>query len=188
MIQHSGMPFHTQRIAALILAATAPLLLVGCSTPSRDDAAATATSSATSGASGTDGASSSPTTHEPAEDGSDGTALDSPAPTPTTPSGDGRVLVQPTLTSWGADDEGLDAAAVISGIVEATGTCTLTATQNSAEVSVSGPGNPSASSTDCGQDLVIDRAKLSAGEWTIKISYSSANFTGVSQEEKVEVK
>lgn len=103
---------------------------------------------------------------------------DSPAPTPTAQAPDGRVSVNVALTTSGTDATGLFAGALIQGVVETTGTCTLTATKGGTTKTATAAAEANASSTSCG--LSIPSAELSSGVWTVTIQYSSAKYVGTS--------
>lgn len=112
---------------------------------------------------------------------------DSPVPTPSQQGDDGRHVATVTLTSWGMADDQLDASGFVPGVVENSGTCTLTASNRSSTLSAEGPGNPAASTTACAEGLAIPRSSLHPGTWKVSITYSSPGFSGTSDSQTIEV-
>jgi hypothetical protein len=117
-------------------------------------------------------------------------ATDAPTAAPTssaTPTAVKRA-VTPFITSALWDDEGdlVDVEAVIPNIVEDAGTCTLVARKGTTVRMVSQPAAPAASTTTC-NPLQIQGDQLSAGTWTVTISYASARSAGVSASRTVAV-
>jgi hypothetical protein len=109
-------------------------------------------------------------------------------PTPTAPAADGRLQATLILTRWGTDAAGaITAAAGVTGVVETGGTCTLTATLGGQSRSASGSAARSATSMDCADGLSLPRSQLTAGTWTVQVSYSSSRYTGTSDTQMVTV-
>lgn len=116
---------------------------------------------------------------------------DKPTQTPPAPTSEatGKRNVTPTLTSWGQNPstKDLEAAGYVSGIVENGGTCTLTATRGSKQVSESISATQNAQNVSCGL-ITIARSNLSTGTWSLILSYSSASSEGTSNPQNQEVK
>jgi hypothetical protein len=85
-----------------------------------------------------------------------------------------------------SENSNIEANGYISEAIEEGGTCTLELTKDDVRVTTYMQARPSAQSTVCGL-LAIDRSKLSPGEWSATIVYSSASYEGTSQERKVKV-
>lgn len=110
------------------------------------------------------------------------TPADSPAPTATaTEAASGKERVVPFITSatWDAKAGALDVGAIVPVVVERAGTCTLTATRGDASLTVSGDAVATASYTGCPQ-LVLKDAGLTAGSWSVAVSYDSDDSAGTS--------
>jgi len=60
---------------------------------------------------------------------------------------------------------------------EKSGTCSLTLTKGSSVVKTSRNATPNVSTMSCGA-LSISKSKLTAGTWTVKVSYSSSKYHG----------
>jgi len=101
----------------------------------------------------------------------------STTPAPTTGA---TVEVDVELTRYGLDGGRLTAGGVVYGVVETTGTCTLTVTGSSDERTVSGPASRSAETMACGEGLAVD-VSGDAGPWTLVLAYESADYTGESE-------
>lgn len=79
-----------------------------------------------------------------------------------------------------------EARGYATGVVEDGGTCTLTLTKGSAKVSFTSSGIGDVNKTTCGV-LAFDRSKLSAGDWTAVLSYSSGTISGSSTSQTLKV-
>lgn len=179
----------TARAAGLAAASAAVLALSGClgdvDVPTPSVTATAPSPSAT--ASGTASPTPSATPSDDRNDPGDGVATDDPIATPT-PTGDQeRATVNVSLTRYGTEGGSFVAAAVIAGVVESTGTCTMTLTSGATTLTASGAGAPSATTTDCAAGLAIPLSSLSSGTWTLVISYDSAGFAGSSSPEQVTI-
>lgn len=97
--------------------------------------------------------------------------------------------VTPILTSWGQNPStsALEGSGYIAGMVENSGTCTLTATKGSTQVSQSIAATQNAQNVSCGL-ISIPPSKLSAGTWSLALSYTSATSAGTSSPQNLEVK
>ena len=112
------------------------------------------------------------------------TAAPTPSATPTV----AKRAVTPFITSalWDAEGDLLDVEGVIPKIVEDAGICTLVARKGTTVRMVSQPAAPAASTTTC-NPLQIEGGQLSAGTWTVTISYISSASSGVSASRTVVV-
>ena len=128
---------------------------------------------------------SSPATVEPTP--TETVASDTPAPVVTpvassapTPSSDARTAVVPFITTadWDASAAALDVSAIVPGIVEGGGTCTVTLTNGSTTRTAESGGVAAASYTGCEAVAVKD---LAAGTWQVQVRYSSAKAVGTSK-------
>lgn len=99
-----------------------------------------------------------------------------------------RKTVTPFITSalWDGDGKVLDVEGMITNVVEEDGTCTLVARKGDTVRMVSQPAAPAASTTTC-NPLQIPGSQLTAGTWTVTISYLSAHSTGVAASKTVAV-
>jgi hypothetical protein len=109
-------------------------------------------------------------------------------PAPSASTGTTRKAVTPFITSalWDTDGELLDVEGIVPKIVEDDGTCTLVARKGDTVRMVSQPAAPAASTTTC-NPLQIPGSQLTAGTWTVTISYVSARSTGVAAAKTVTV-
>ena len=114
-------------------------------------------------------------------------ASDTPAPVATpvatnapTASSDARTAVVPFITTadWDASAKALDVSAIVPGVVEGGGTCTVTLTSGSTTRTATSSGVAAASYTGCEAVAVQD---LAAGTWQVQVRYSSAKAVGTSK-------
>lgn len=85
-----------------------------------------------------------------------------------------------------ADSQDIEANGYITSVIEDDGTCTLTLERQGQKVTKSKQALPDAQGTVCGL-LTVERSRLSAGEWSATITYSSAKYQGTSNERKIKV-
>ncbi|MCU1473860.1 hypothetical protein [Amnibacterium sp.] len=111
-----------------------------------------------------------------------------PTPTPTLAPGTTKRAVSPfvTLAYWDASSGELDVSAIVSGIVESGGTCTASVTKGGVTRTVSAPAAAVSTYVGC-NPLTVRGSALTAGTWTVHVSYSSKAATGVSDPKTVEV-
>jgi len=130
---------------------------------------------------------SAPATPAPADSDAP-TDAPSPSPRPSASPVVTRAAVTPFITAalWDTDSNLLDVEAIVPKIVEDDGTCTLVARKGDTVRMVSQPAAPAASTTTC-NPLQISGSKLTAGTWTVTISYVSARSTGVAASKTVTV-
>lgn len=95
--------------------------------------------------------------------------------------------VTPVIVSYGQTKDGVEVSARVPGIVEDGGTCTLTLTKGSDKVTASKKAVSNVSEVSCGF-ITISNSKLSPGNWSATVSYSSDKYTGTSDKVTVEVK
>ncbi len=99
-------------------------------------------------------------------------------PTPSqTPSGKKAVTV--TVSYAGpAGSDGYVVNAIVSGVIEAGGTCTVTASRSGANpVTKSGAAVDNVSNTNCAP-ITFSSSELSAGDWSLKVTYTSPTSEG----------
>ena len=120
-------------------------------------------------------------------------ASDTPAPVATpvatsapTSSADARTAVVPFITTadWDASAKALDVSAIVPGVVEGGGTCTITLTSGAATRTATSSGVAAASYTGCEAVAVKD---LAAGTWQVQVRYSSAKAVGTSKTRSAQV-
>jgi hypothetical protein len=85
-----------------------------------------------------------------------------------------------------SDNKNVESNGYITEAIEDDGTCTLTLEKNGQKVSVSKKAMPDAQSTVCGL-MTIERSRLSPGEWTATLNYSSSKNQGASKAVKIRV-
>jgi hypothetical protein len=95
---------------------------------------------------------------------------------PGSTSNTGKITVNPNITY--ADKTTING--YVTGVFEEGGTCTATLTQGSQTITRTSIGFGNASYTQCPPISLTD-AKLSAGTWTVILSYDSAKAAGSSQ-------
>jgi hypothetical protein len=143
------------------------------------------------GASTVSPAASSPATVAPTP--TETVASDTPAPVVTpvatsapTASSDARTAVVPFITTadWDASAAALDVSAIVPGVVEGGGTCTVTLTNGSTTRTATTGGVAAASYTGCEAVAVKD---LAAGTWQVQVRYSSAKAVGTSKTRSAQV-
>jgi hypothetical protein len=83
------------------------------------------------------------------------------------------------LTYLQLEDETVEAAGYVAGVVESGGTCTLTLHAGADSVSVQSPGEADATTTTC-LDLSIDATELAPGSWEAVLTYESDSTSGTS--------
>ncbi|WP_084124968.1 hypothetical protein [Demequina sp. NBRC 110054] len=168
-------------IAVAGIAAVAGVYLV----LSGDDPAVSPSPSATASVSATPSPSASVTD---AATASPAAASPSPSATPSTeePEDPTRTGVGVSLTRYGVSDGVLTAAAIVSDVVEEGGTCSLVLSGSTEELSVDGPGTPSATTTDCAEGLSLDVSDLS-GSWILWITYDSPDSYGTSDSAEIDL-
>ena len=149
----------------------------GTGTASAESTAASGRSSEGSGSSGiaTD-----------ANDPGDGVARDSSSVANSTNPDNGKIVAQVQLTWWDAGSSGISANGAVNNVVENSGSCTLSATRGTVTRSVSAQAIANATTTSCGE-LRIPGNELSAGDWTLTLSYGSTTATGQSSAQTVHI-
>lgn len=175
---------------AVVAVAVGVLLTRGWSTASaRLDAPPSSTSQPSDGTTAPTAEPSPPASTTPARPAASTTEVPPEADVAT----DERVAitgeaVAVTLTDWGwsAAESSLRAAGFVEGVVQAHGTCTLTATRGGVTVTAQQPALPDASTTSCGE-LRIPGDELTGGIWRVVLSYESPSSAGASAPVDVEV-
>jgi hypothetical protein len=74
----------------------------------------------------------------------------------------------------------------VGNVFEDGGTCTATFTKGSVKVSGTSSGITDVNKTTC-PAIAIDPSKLSSGDWTVVLSYSSSTASGTSESKTVSV-
>lgn len=89
--------------------------------------------------------------------------------------------VTPALTffQWTASSSTLQVGGNVPGLVDAGGSCIVTATQGAVTVTQSFAASPQASSTECGT-MNLTSPKLTSGTWNLTIGYRSPRAAGTS--------
>jgi hypothetical protein len=98
----------------------------------------------------------------------------------------GQAQVVVSYSGWEVPDDSAEVSGFVSGVIESTGTCTLTLTRGSQEVTETTPGEADASTTVC-HTVRVPRARLAAGTWQAVLSYRSAASSGISAPATIEV-
>ena len=93
---------------------------------------------------------------------------------------DKKIDVTPIITSFALEGDTIDVSAMVTGVVEKGGTCTISINwlDQSREVSVGTSEGPS--STTCADARISARSIPENELITIKLSYSSPGYSGVS--------
>lgn len=91
-----------------------------------------------------------------------------------------RSIVNPVITSWFQNDEGITVLSRVPGVFESGGTCTLKLSKAGNIVSASKLGIANVSEVSCGT-ITIPGDKLTAGEWVANVYYSSPSAKGSSK-------
>jgi hypothetical protein len=115
---------------------------------------------------------------------SDATSSDSTPSSQTT-----KKRVTPEITNFAQKSSTFNVNGFVSGVVESSGTCTLTLTSKtdpSNKVSQSRSSEANATNTTCGV-ISVPLSKLSAGTWNAVLSYSSSTSAGASDVMPLEV-
>jgi hypothetical protein len=113
-----------------------------------------------------------------------GRSIAPPVPTGSpVPAGVLEVVVP--IASWNPSSTAMEVSAYVS-VVEQGGTCGLTATKGSLRATAQTSALPDASTTSCG-DLRIPGSDLSAGTWSVVVTYRSAASSGSSAPIAVDV-
>lgn len=154
-----------------------PRPTVAASTPAPTTPAASPAPSAVSSPSATASASASATAAPSSSTGA-GTGAGSGT------GGSTKKKVSPSLSYYSFSGQTLTLGGGVSGLVESGGTCTVTVTNGAATVTQAFPASAGPSSTDCG-GMAITSSKLSHGQWTVTIAYSSAHAAGTSSPSRV---
>jgi hypothetical protein len=97
----------------------------------------------------------------------------------------GKVDVALTFAGFDGSTGTVQANGFVAGVLEDGGTCTLTLTKGSENVTATSTGAADASTTSCG--LLETSAGIAAGTWHAVLSYSSDDAHGTSQSTEVVV-
>ncbi|GEK21662.1 hypothetical protein [Cellulomonas xylanilytica] len=138
------------------------------------------------------GATTSGPTSTPTTGPTDGAPPASPEPTDAAPAPAPapddltEVTVTISYAGWVADAGRVEVGAYVDGVIEGTGTCTLTLKRSGRSVSETVPATADASSTSCGA-VAVDGAQLSSGTWSAVVDYDSPTSVGSSAPTEVVV-
>lgn len=102
------------------------------------------------------------------------------------PSNASKQSVTVLITTWAQKHGDMAINGYVDGVVENTGTCTLTLQKDGVTKIASRPGHANATNTTCGEND-IPVTSLSAGTWQATLSYSSLTASGTSDPQPVEV-
>jgi hypothetical protein len=91
-----------------------------------------------------------------------------------------------TYSGWEDSSGAVEVGALVPGLVESDGACTLTLTSGSASSSVTAKAEPDAASTSCPL-LSVKRSKLAPGTWSAIVTYKSSASSGTSDAVQVTV-
>ncbi|GAA2749861.1 hypothetical protein [Amnibacterium kyonggiense] len=172
-------------VGAAALVAAAAVVLTSCSTLGGGPAAAVSTAS---------GPVLDPSI--PSATPTEEVASDTPLPTPTatveaptsgpTSSAVPHTAVVPFVTSasWDAKAQALDVSAIVPGVVESNGHCTVTVTSGATTRTKEGDGVAASSYTGC---EAVAFTGLAAGTWKVAVRYESAKSAGTSAVGTVQV-
>jgi len=108
-----------------------------------------------------------------------------PTTPPTTPGQ--KKTVTPVITSWGFNTftQQVEVTGYVGGVIENGGTCTLTLEKSGQKVTESKTAIADAQTTSCGL-MTVTGNRLSPGNWTAMLSYTSSNVEGSSEPRTVE--
>jgi len=92
---------------------------------------------------------------------------------------DARRAVEPFITTadWDASAKRIDVSAIVPGVVEGTGTCTVTITSGATTRTATSRGVAASSYTGCPAVAFADPAP---GTWTVRVRYTSPTAAGTS--------
>ncbi|QNE44802.1 hypothetical protein F1C15_14150 [Frigoribacterium sp. NBH87] len=146
--------------------------------PPSSSPSATSSSSPTPGGSVSDDVPGSPvTTTPPTSPGSSASSAPAPDPAPDPAPSLAAVVPLVTFDQWDAGSGTLTVGATVPGVVEAGGTCSVTARNGGLTVDGSFAAVASASSTDCGS-MALQSSTFTPGTWSVSVTYASATSTG----------
>ena len=116
----------------------------------------------------------------PSDPGTSKEGTTNPQPTPS-----GKKQVQPIVSYAGYVDEKtnrqqVEVDAFVPGLLEEGGTCTMNATKDSQQVTVTSTGHNNVSQTRC-DNFVVDRSRFpTSGTWSVVVTYESTTSQGAS--------
>ncbi len=104
---------------------------------------------------------------------------------PQTPAS-GQKQVTPVITNVRYANNQVEVRSFVPGIYESGGSCQATLTKDGQSVVKQTTSVKGATTTDC-PIIIFSRSELSAGKWTVVLTYSSATAQGSSAQTTVEV-
>jgi cytoskeletal protein RodZ len=117
------------------------------------------------------------------KDESTNTTTDTPSTTPTT-----KKSVKPVITYAGVYGDNIEVGSYVNDVYEDGGTCTATFSLGSATFTKSVSAVKNVSNMSCPVIQVPKSQFNPMGNWTVKVSYDSANANGTSDNKIIEVK
>jgi hypothetical protein len=177
------MPLALRPIAALAVVGALSLLAAGCSAADDGGPSPSPTRSSTPSQSATTTATPTPTSTPTEGTGDDAT----PTPDPSAGAG-GQTDPDPgtfpatalvTFTTWDRPSSRLQAAGLVSGTTDASGTCTFTATMGGVSRTVTSAASGSASSVNCAQ-AEFAAGQITSGTWNVTLTYAVGGKSTVS--------
>lgn len=96
--------------------------------------------------------------------------------------------VIPIITDASQYNDNIEVRAYVSGIIESGGKCNLTFTQGTQQLLRTVDGLPDAKVTRCNPAVIPKSTFPALGQWTLIISYSSQQSSGVSDPWQLEIK
>lgn len=112
-----------------------------------------------------------------------------PAPLPEDTKTDNQkspVSVALVFAGIGTDPNMVEVRAFVSGIIEGNGTCTAALSKETLSVTETSPAFIDATTTQC-EPILINRSRLSSGEWKVTVHYESPKSEGNSQENVINI-
>lgn len=105
-----------------------------------------------------------------------------PSSSPTAPSGS----VEVTVITAGLESDGIEVSGIVTSVTDASAVCTLTATSGGVVRTAEATVTPNGGNSYC-PVLVIPRDQLSAGSWSVTLSYRGSPGEGASAPVTIEV-
>lgn len=187
------MTIHLRPIVALALIGTVGLLAAGCSSGDGDPAPSATRTRSTAPSPSASATATAPATSAPT-DGATDAAGDTPSVDPSTGAGgqtDPDAGTFPatavvTFATWDRPSSRLQAAGLVSGTGDASGTCTFTATMGGTSRTTTSAASGSAGSVNCAQ-AEFPTGQLTTGTWSVTLTYTLGGKSTVSAPMTAEV-
>jgi hypothetical protein len=91
-----------------------------------------------------------------------------------------------TYAGWDGGSRTLQAAGIVSGATDTSGTCTFTAAQGGTQRELRSEASVSATSVNCAQ-VAFPRDQLATGTWTVSLRYTLGGASVTSSTTDVEI-